>query len=172
MTPPHLPHRLVIACALAILAPSSIAAQGAPRCGGDEYRQMDFWVGSWEVLGPDGSVMGRSRVTPILEQCAIQEEWSGGDVRGTSLNMYDKPTGTWRQMWVDNFGVVLRMEGTWSNGRMVLTGDRVGSDGVTRKLRVTLSPETDGTVRQLQERSEDGGETWAVIFDGRYRRSS
>ena len=67
---------------------------------------------------------------------------------------------------------MLRLGGTWQHDHMVLMGDRVGSDGKTRRLRVSLTPHPDGTLRQLQERSEDGGQTWAVIFEGRYERKA
>jgi hypothetical protein len=74
-------------------------------------------------------------------------------------------------MWADNRGAVLRIEGAWEAGSMRLTGRRLGSDGVTRDLRITWTPLEDGGVRQLQEVSEDEGVTWAVGFDGRYRKA-
>ena len=38
--------------------------------------------------------------------------------------------------------------------------------------RITWTPEDDGTVRQVWEVSTDAGESWSVIFDGRYQRKS
>jgi hypothetical protein len=154
----------------ALLVPDGIAAQTSPPCEDPEFRQLDFWIGAWEVADAGGQVIGRSTVSATLGRCAIQEEWESGDMHGTSINAYDKPEGAWRQMWVDSFGAVLRLRGAWNGRSMVLGGPRVGSDGRTRHLRVTLTPMEDGTLRQLQERSEDGGETWGVIFDGRYTR--
>lgn len=157
---------------LAILGSLAVASPGfgqiSPRCSDAEYRELDFWVGEWVVRGPDGDVAGRSTIESIMDGCAIHEEWSSQNVRGTSLSMYDPGTDTWRQFWVDNRGVSLAQEGGWTGSAYQLRTARVGSDGRLRHIRMTLTPMTDGTIRQLQERSEDGGETWSVIFDGRY----
>jgi len=161
----------VAAGLLLALAPASAAAQTSPRCTDAEFRQMDFWIGSWEVTDAEGAMVGRSTVSPIMEMCALREEWDSGQVKGMSINMYDKPTRSWHQMWVDNMGVVLRLEGARSGEGMVLHGSRVGSDGKERQLRVTLTPQADGSLRQLQERSEDGGMSWSVIFDGHYSKT-
>jgi hypothetical protein len=37
--------------------------------------------------------------------------------------------------------------------------------------RISWTPLPRGDVRQLWERSADGGRTWTVIFDGRYSRA-
>lgn len=149
--------------------PASLVAQEPGPCADPEFQQLDFWVGEWEVTGPDGQVIGNSTVRPILDGCAIREEWSREGFGGVGYFAYDRPSGVWRQMWVDARGAVLRHTGQWNGSGMVLGGERKGSDGKARQLRVTLSPANGVGVRQLIERSEDGGTTWAVIFDGRYR---
>ncbi|MEX2472488.1 MAG: hypothetical protein WEA34_09930, partial [Gemmatimonadota bacterium] len=133
------------------------------------YRELDFWVGEWEVRSPDGTVQGTSSIAPIMEGCAIQEEWSSSRIRGRSISTYNKPEGRWEQLWVDNFGVLLHQTGGWTGSAFRWRAERRGSDGKVRQLRVTLTPMEGGIVRQVQERSEDGGVTWSVIFDGRYR---
>lgn len=159
---------LAILGSLVTASPGS--AQISPQCTDAEYRELDFWVGVWEVRSPDGSVQGTSRITPIMEGCAIQEEWSSSRIRGRSISTYNKPGGRWEQLWVDNLGVVLRQTGGWTGSAFHWQAERRGSDGVIRQLRVTLTPMEGGGVRQLQERSEDEGVTWSVIFDGRYHR--
>jgi hypothetical protein len=37
--------------------------------------------------------------------------------------------------------------------------------------RTTLTPQGDGSVRQLIEASDDGGDHWTPTFDGIYRRT-
>jgi hypothetical protein len=37
--------------------------------------------------------------------------------------------------------------------------------------RITWTPSPEGSVQQLWETSSDGGKTWQVTFDGRYRRT-
>lgn len=151
------------------VTPGILAAQTPEPCSDPEYAQLDFWVGDWEVTGPDGEVVGDSTVRPILGGCAIREEWSGQGSDGIGFFAYDRPSGVWRQMWVDANGAVLWNAGQWDGSGMVLRGERRGSDGVVRHLRVTLRAAEQSGVRQLIERSEDGGTTWTVIFDGRYR---
>jgi hypothetical protein len=43
--------------------------------------------------------------------------------------------------------------------------------GVRLLDRIGWTPHDDGSVRQWWERSEDGGKTWATVFDGRYVRT-
>ncbi len=143
-------------------------AQNAARCDDEEFRQLDFWLGEWNVTDPQGRTVGTSTVHSMLDRCAVREEWDSGSVHGISINVFDKPEQVWRQVWVDNRGAVLRLEGRLQGGRMVLTGRRLGSDGKSRLWRVTLSPDAKGTVQQIQERSENEGRTWSVIFEGNY----
>jgi hypothetical protein len=156
------------------LAPTHLSAQEtfAPRCQDETFRAFDFWLGSWTVSDPDGAEVGRSRVERKHHGCAVQEHWESGQVSGTSVNIYDAPSRTWNQTWVDNRGSLLRLRGAFDGTSMQMRGERLGSDGHVRVLRVTWTPQPDGSIRQLQEVSEDGGATWNVGFDGRYRRSS
>lgn len=97
------------------------------------------------------------------------EEWSAPGFHCIGYYAYDKPSGVWRQTWVDAGGAVLRNTGQREGTGEVLRGERRGSDGKVRQLRVTPRPTEDGGVRKVIERSEDGGTTWTVVFDGRYR---
>lgn len=69
-----------------LVAASPGSAQISPRCADAEYRQLDFWMGGWEVRSPDGRAQGTSRITPIMEGCAIEEEWSSSQIRGRSIS--------------------------------------------------------------------------------------
>ena len=73
---------------------------------------------------------------------------------------------------MDQQGTLLLLDGTLRQGAMVMTGEAPSSKkpGVTALQRVTWTPSSDGTVRQLWESSEDGGTTWTTVFDGRYSR--
>ena len=51
---------------------------------------------------------------------------------------------------------------------MVLTGPERAADGTPSLLRCTWRPET-GAVRETAERSRDGGKTWTLVFDMRFR---
>lgn len=147
-----------------------------PACAAPEHRQFDFWVGEWRVVKPDGSPAGSSRVERILGGCVVFENWTGaGGSEGKSFNTYDPATGRWEQYWVDQSGNRLRLSGGVESGRMVLTGAHDTPDPKTKQVRrerITWTPNPDGSVRQLWEASDDGGKSWAVSFDGLYRKAS
>lgn len=145
--------------------------QAAAKCSEAGYRAFDFWLGEWEVRRPDGTVVGENRITSILAGCALREEWTGasGSV-GTSYNMWDAATRRWHQTWVDNQGLLLLLDGGFTDGKMVLRGERPGQDGKSVLHRISWEPREDGTVRQLWETSNNAGSTWQVAFDGTYRR--
>jgi uncharacterized protein DUF1579 len=155
--------------------PDTSRAQSQPKptrpCDAPEAHQFDFWIGDWEVRTPDGKVAGTNRVEPVLGGCAIQEHWTGSrGMSGTSLNMFDPATRRWHQTWVDDHGTLLLLDGAYTDGSMVLTGQTPPGPGSTAPMRqrITWSRLEGGDVRQLWEQSADGGATWKVIFDGHY----
>lgn len=170
----HGPRRLPpLVLFLSLAAASALAAQSPQGCTAPEYRQFDFWVGTWTVTLPNGAVAGTNRIESILGGCALQEHWSsarGGD--GTSLNLWHAADSTWRQVWVDGSGGLLELSGGLVDGSMILSGTArvAGGSGGTTLNRITWTPNSDGTVRQLWESSPDGGTTWTTQFDGRYAR--
>ncbi|MFW6010647.1 MAG: hypothetical protein ACOC9H_01895 [Gemmatimonadota bacterium] len=112
------------------------AFPGRP-CDTSAHRQFDFWVGEWNVYGPDGSTLfGTNTVTSELDGCLVQEHWtSSTGVRGRSLNTYDLETGMWHQDWVSQIPQAfigrLRTSGGLEDGVMVLTGERDAVSGGT-----------------------------------------
>jgi tetratricopeptide (TPR) repeat protein len=136
------------------------------------YRELDFWLGDWDVLDQAGRRVGVNSVQPLLEGCAILENWTSvAGTSGKSLNFLDPETGRWRQHWVDQGGRVIDMEGGWADGAMRVEGRIVGPDGEAQPMRMSLEPMADGSVRQHIESSADGGETWSTWFLGRYVRA-
>jgi hypothetical protein len=174
----------VVVFAMAAL-PGAAAAQTAPDtstatppaakrpCTAPEFHQFDFWIGTWEVRTPDGKVAGTNRIEPILDGCVLQESWRGArGLQGTSLNTYVPSTKRWHQTWMDQQGTLLLLDGEFQGGSMVLRGESPSSQkpGAVTQQRITWTPATDGTVRQLWEASEDAGKSWTTVFDGRYSR--
>lgn len=165
----QLPGLVLVAGLLATLVPPPAAAAEDPPCGDPRARQFDFWIGDWEVINSDGSVAGRDLVAPILDDCVLQESWSGiSGSAGTSLNFFDTARGTWRQFWVWRDGTTLELEGGLVDGTMVMTG-RSLEEGQPVRNRIAWTPRPDRTVRQQWEISRDDGQTWNTIFDGTYR---
>ncbi len=133
------------------------------------YDQLDFWVGTWDVYLPGNLPAGRNILTEAYGNCTIVEEWAdfqGG--RGTSLSFWEPALGKWVQRWVGDNGNVVHLEGNLVDGAMVLVGEVTGAAGVVTGYRMTVTPNDDGTVRQVVETSADAGATWQVGFDGLY----
>ena len=149
----------LLAFAATVSWPTGAAAQTTGPCSAQEYRQFDFWIGEWEVEA-NGAQAGTNRITKILDGCVIMEEWEGGsNFKGKSFNRYDPVTQKWEQYWVDNKGGVLRISGGYADGKMVMSGESVGPTGSVVD-RITWHNKKNGTVRQIWDKSSDGGKTW------------
>ena len=162
---------LAFGVAASSVAQESGSAPPPPGCTAPEHRQFDFWIGDWDVFNPAGKPAGHNRIEAILGGCALRETWTGaGGSRGTSYNAWDSQRRRWHQTWVDNGGLVLGLDGGFADGKMVLNGETLDSSGTAVMNRITWQETGPGAVRQLWEVSSDGGKTWGVAFDGRYRK--
>ncbi len=163
--------RLVLVGILALL-PTPAWGQAAPSgCDSPEGRQFDFWVGRWVVsraAKPDEKIAD-SLIEKLYAGCAVRESWaplSGGG--GGSLNSYVPAEKRWRQTWVGSGGERVDFAGGWNGKAMVLEGAWPGPKQPTRRIRMTFTPNPDGSVRQFGEESDDG-RTWKPNFDLIYR---
>lgn len=161
----------LIALTVFTAVPVSLFAQ--LPCSAEAHRRFDFWQGRWVVRAANGALAGHNTIRPILGECALHERYTTPTgYEGESLNVYDASRGVWHQTWVDNQGLLLRLEGGYDTDRMVMQGPTVGADGSTRLNRITWS-RVDGDpdrVRQHWEVSTDDGATWSTGFDGLYIR--
>ena len=162
----------MVACVSSLAAQNQAAS--SPPCSAPEHRQFDFWVGVWEVQDSTGTVLGHNTISRALGGCAIHEDWTSaaGGYAGNSYNLYDASRKRWHQTWVDNQGGLLQLDGSFENGKMILSGETIGQDGSPTLNRITWEPMQGGRVRQLWESSTDKGETWAVLFDGIYIKNN
>ena len=162
---------------LLVAGASDAAAQQPPApppgCDRPEYRQFDMWVGDWVVLNAAGDTVGTNRIERISDGCALLEQWrDAGGGTGTSINFFEPETGRWNQLWVGGRGMVLRLEGGFSNGAMELAGTapRATPQGAVLD-RIRWTARQDGSVEQLWLISADDGSTWQESFRGIYRRA-
>jgi len=138
-------------------------------CKDGASRQFDFWVGHWRVT-EHGKLAGDNRVEPILDGCALLENWTGAKGgAGKSLNFFDREDGLWHQTWVDRSGGALFLAGKFENGAMRLEGERAAtSKQPATRHRITWTPLPGGKVRQLWESTPAGKNLWSTQFDGLY----
>ena len=149
------------------------SAPPPPACAAAEHRQFDFWVGSWEVYYTGKPrQMARSLIERVYDGCGIRENWMPiGRSGGGSLNSYIPEAKEWRQLWIDNSNSWAEFRGGMQGKSMVISGVWRGMNGPGTQplIRITYTPQDDGSVRQFGEQSDDGGKTWASAFDLTYR---
>src|SRR5512138_297492 len=95
----------------------------AKPCATAEHRQFDFWLGEWNVVNAKGQTAGTNAITLEQDGCVLHEHWTGAKGgTGQSFNVYDATDKRWHQIWVDNSGSLLQLQGGLVDGRMVLEG--------------------------------------------------
>jgi hypothetical protein len=140
------------------------------------HRQLDFWVGDWDVRPTGQPPVGpaaRNVITLEYNGCVVRESWKPlNGAGGESFNMYDRSFDQWRQTWVDAFGSQHDYRGKLEGKNMVYYGDLPSPPGQTGRqhTRLTFFNLGPDSVRQFSERSTDGGKTWQVNYDLTYVR--
>ena len=155
------------------------SAQAAPnRCAMAQQKQLDFWVGEWDLTWPAqkaGEVgHGTNSVRRILDGCVVQENFSGGDsmpLRGTSVSSFDV-TGKWKQTWVDNEGSYLDFIGEFKDGQMILRREATQPNGIKLLQRMVWKNIAANELDWSWEASHDGGKTWQVQWPIHYKRKN
>lgn len=150
-------------------------------CSTPEARQLDFWLGEWELRWPAEQMggaqgdlgRGRNSITRLFDDCVIEENFMTDDAsyRGHSVSVYDVSAGVWRQTWVDSAGGYLWLTGGEVDGQMILSTEPVEKEaGVAVNRMVFADVETD-SLEWVWQRSDDGGSTWTDLWNISYRRS-
>jgi hypothetical protein len=146
------------------LAAQAPAAPPADPCAGPQYHQFDFWAGQWDVYGANGKQVANSLIEKVYG-CGIRENWMPFQgAGGGSLNIYVPGARHWEQFWIDSGGTRALFVGGLKGKDMVIEGEWGGP-----LVRITYTPNVDGSVRQFGVQSTDGGKSWASSFDLLYR---
>ena len=90
---------------------------------------------------------------------------------GIGIQTYDRETGEWQMMWMDNIMCRQSMyTGNKEGDKTVLTGeDRYA--GMTMLSRITTYNETASSFDWKMENSMDGGKTWFVSGKAHYEKN-
>lgn len=141
------------------------------------YSQFDYWVGEWNVYDLKGNVAGTSKISKILDNCVVLEEWTSAGAQqglvfsGKSFNSYNTATKQWQQNWVDNTGGSNEyLSGYFENDAMHFTSRPFNAGKNVISIRkITFFKLKENKVRQLGEISSDDGKTWTTEYDLEYR---
>jgi hypothetical protein len=168
----------LIALFVATILPAGMAAvaQSQPRYGCDsaESRQLDFWVGEWELsytAAGGKPAKSRNRITKVLDGCVILEEFTGGEgtrLDGRSYSTYDRATKRWKQTWVDNTASYLDFDGATVEGNMAFVRTFT-KDGKTTHQRMVFRDVKPDSLVWLWQQSPDGN-AWSTQWEIGYKR--
>jgi hypothetical protein len=148
-------------------------------CTTAEQKQLDFWVGEWNLTWPgekDGEIAhGTNSIRRVMDDCVVEESFDGGDsmhLRGMSVSTYVARSGKWKQTWVDNEGGYLDFVGGFKDGQMILARETIGPDGTKMLQRMVFKNITPTELDWSWESSRDEGKTWQVVWPIHYKRKS
>ena len=158
---------------LGLAAALAAAAQATAPCRAtDVSRNLDFWVGDWDVY-VGTRLAGRDTVERILDGCAVTERWNGGaGDEGISLFAYDARKDLWTQNWVTSNsanpgGIKVKVLRAHSPTSITFQGEIEGKSGAAYYDRTILTVLPAGRVHQQIQVSRDGI-NWRTGFDAIY----
>ena len=140
-------------------------ANQSPCRNAPEYRQLDYWLGEWDVE-MNGTKIATSSIQLILEECVIFENYYATNYSGKSLSAWDASQKRWEQQYTDTAGGSRSWIGGLEGDRMVFYLRGQGP-AVNRMSYIKDGPDR---VRQLIEVSIDGEKTWSAGYNGVYIR--
>jgi len=150
---------------------TSIGKNLTPTEFDERYRQLDFWIGEWDVVDANGTLQGTNSITKEIGGAVLMERWTNVfGAQGMSINFFDPGSGKFKQQWVAQGGYNTAYEGELVDGSMVMIGVNADIKGVVSKNRMTFTPNADGTVTQFIEAWSDSTQTWSPNFRGTYKR--
>jgi hypothetical protein len=157
------------AMALSVLATGSATAGG---CEGRTHAALQPFVGTWQeftVREGGEELVGTLDFAYILDGCAIRQTLSAAesDFRFETLGHVDPETERWRETYVVNDGRFASYEWIAAAGEWIqvpVAPDRRRE----KRLRITQIQRDSYLV--IEERSSDGGATWAAVEHTRTRR--
>ena len=135
-----------------------------------QARQLDFWVGHWDVQ-LNGQSAGTNVIERLEEGCLIMENWSGrAGLTGRSMNFFNPVTNKWRQTYIGSNEAIWEMSGEYKHGVMLYEGEMFAPGSAPVMVRVKFYNLSPDRVRHTEDDSTDGGKTWTNVWDAIYVR--
>jgi hypothetical protein len=154
------------------LAATAMAAAPSPCRATEVSRNLDFWVGDWDVYAGK-ELAGRDVVERVLGGCAVTERWTDtGGGEGMSLFAYDARKDLWTQTWVtaDSSmpgGIKHKVLRAHTPSSTTFQGEIEGKAGAVYYDRTILTALPGGRVHQEIQVSRNGVD-WRTGFDAVY----
>lgn len=166
---------LLASCASVPVDPAPAAY--APACASAHSRELDFFLGDWDVewsIISDGR-SGTAVNSVVLENggCVLREHFQdlNGVIEGTGLYSYFAPGQFWAWAWMDSNGAAIMARGgppTDGSAAFVLTPQR-GADP-NKQYRMVFEDVTTGTFTWRYQSRADESAAWTDESVSRYSR--
>jgi hypothetical protein len=172
------------ACAASAPPVAASAPARSKSCLAPEFRQLDFWLGDWDVdvharSSPTsdqwGDARGHQHVEAILGGCAIAEHFTADGPpspwAGASYSSWQPQLSQWRQTWVDDSGGYIALRGSFAHGEMTLYGEPRDNHGKQTQMRMVYSAITPTSLHWEWQFTDDNWTTFAPTIKIDYRRA-
>lgn len=161
-----------VAAARPMIERGGVRAGNRPGCTSAERRQLDYWLGDWDIT-PTGETMqiGDASITSLDGGCATLEEFHtfrGG--WGHGLFGFDPVKNEWRQSYIDNTGSYSTAAGGFKDGAMTFNFVEPAPPSGFGPGRVHIQRIDDQTVRLWAEHEDLAANRWVLLFDLTYHR--
>lgn len=137
---------------------------------------FDFWVGEWNLTWKDAegnTQTGTNRIEKIIDEMVLQEHFSdaAGNFKGTSISVYNPRRNSWHQAWADNKGGYYNFIGDVEEGRPVFKTQPIEVNDQTIIQRMVFNDIDENGFTWNWEKSNDGGESWTLLWRIDYERA-
>lgn len=161
-------------------APPDPSQQGAvtlarpPGCTTPERRQLDFWLGAWDISRTgQTTAIGESFITSLDQGCVTLEDFHlFTGLEGHGLFGYDATVNKWRQTYIDARGSYGTGQGGLENGAMTFyfIDPPPPPEFSGWQRRVHIQRIDADTVRLWAEHENPTSHNWSPLFDLTYHR--
>jgi hypothetical protein len=167
---------LLVAAIGTCLTTTAFAADDPEPCSTNvESRQLDYWLGNWNIAVPGRTAdnNSKSKVHLALNKCVLIESWEDGKGHaGENIFAYSAENKRWYGLFADNRGHIhVFVDGKVSSGSAEFFGPSRGPNGEAVLHRIKVVRVSPDKVEQLWEKSTDNGATWTEVFRGEYSRA-
>ncbi len=147
----------------------------------DPSKQLDFWVGEWQLTGRMRNAPGKEEYTETKAKNVIarvqggkvvQETFESDGFTGSSWSVYDVRKKKWFQTWVDNSGAYLTFEGEATKEGFMFVQNNIPAEVSAKgtRMRMVFSKITADGFHWDWQSSGDSGKSWETQWELDYKR--
>ncbi len=132
------------------------------------FRRLDFLLGRWNMLGDREQRVGTMQLTAAGGGYALRGECvdSSRSDTWTIFAYYEPEIQNWKQLWLDERGNVLHLQGSESEEEtLVFEGYLTAADGQRKQARATYAEQDSERIHLALAWTPDAGTTWESLLE-------